>query len=136
MQLINTSLLRGTSSLNPKSLAQVLDQWFSTFAEAGPTFVFKNILGPTRTTTCQSICFFSVTTLLTIMGVGRIFFQRRASRGFFQNFSRGAKSGKIFFSNSKLGKQPFFAGILKIQGPAYPVPLTDARRPCLLCDMN
>ena len=58
MQLINTSLLRETSSLNPKSLAQVLDQWFSTFTEAGPTFVFKNISGPTRTTTCQKYLFF------------------------------------------------------------------------------
>jgi len=136
MQLINTSLLRGTSSLNHKSLAQVLDQWFSTFTEAGPTFVFKKISGPTRTTTCQKYLFFLRHYIAYYHGRRKDFFQRRATRGFLQNFSRGAKRGKSFFSNSKLGKQPFFAGILKIQGPAYPVPLTDARRPCLLCDMN
>jgi len=32
---------------------QSLSQWFSTFFELGPIFVFKKISGPTRTTTCR-----------------------------------------------------------------------------------
>jgi len=34
--------------------AETLEQWFSTFFELGPTFVFKKISGPTRTTPCQT----------------------------------------------------------------------------------
>ena len=34
-----------------------LIQWFSTFFEPGPTFIFKKISGPTRTTTCQKYLF-------------------------------------------------------------------------------
>jgi len=37
------------SGFQPKELKQ----WFSTFFEPGPTFVFKKILGVTRTTTCH-----------------------------------------------------------------------------------
>ena len=35
-----------------------LRQWFSTFFEPGPTFIFKKISGPTGATTCQKYLFF------------------------------------------------------------------------------
>ena len=122
MQLINTTLLRGTSSLNPKSLAQVLDQWFSTFTEAGPLLSSKTSQAPPELLHVKSICFFSVTTLLTIMGVGRIFFQRRATRGFFQNFSEGGrKVAKIFFP-LETRKTTFFCWNFKNPGAGLPCP--------------
>jgi len=46
------------------------------------------------------------------------FFQG-GTRGFFQKFSGGAKSGEICFSHLKLRKQPFFAEIFKIQGGVF-----------------
>jgi len=85
---------------NPTDEHVPLNQWFSTFSEAGPPFVFKKILGTTRTTTCQkySIVFFSVITLLTIMGVGRIF----SRGGSLWDFS------KIFLGVQKVAKFLFF----------------------------
>ena len=41
------------------------------------------------------------------MGVGKIF-SRRGTRGFFQNFSRGTKSGEICFFPLKTKKTTFF----------------------------
>jgi len=56
------------------------------------------------------------------MGVGRIF-SRGAFREFFQNFSRGAKSGKLVFSLSKLRKSPFLLKFSKSSGgPRPPLP--------------
>ena len=122
MQLINTTPLRGTSSLNPKSLAQVLDQWFSTFTEAGPTFVFKNISGPTRTTTCQKYLFFLSHYIAYYHGRRKDFFQRRATRGFFQNFSEGGrKVAKIFFP-LETRKTTFFCWNFKNAGAGLPCP--------------
>jgi len=44
------------------------------------------------------------------MGVGRIFFQLGATRGFFLNFSVGGKSSEIWFFPLKTKKTTFFAG--------------------------
>jgi len=67
------------------------------FLKQAPLLSSKKSQAPTELLHVKSICFFSVTTLLTIMSVRRIFFQGRATRGFFQTISRGAKSGKISF---------------------------------------
>ena len=59
------------------------------------------------------------------MGVGRIF-SSGGQQGIFPKFFQGGtKSGEIFFSHSKLRKQPFFAELFKIQGghgPHLPPP--------------
>jgi len=44
------------------------------------------------------------------------FFPGWGSKGFFQNFSRGAKSGGIWFYSLETKKTTFFAEIFKIQG--------------------
>jgi len=62
----------------------------------------------------------------TAMGVGRIFFQGRGTRGFFQNFSRRVpKVVEFDFSHTKLRKQLFLLKISKTRGPRPPF-----RRPC------
>ena len=53
------------------------------------------------------------------MGVGRIF-SRGATRRFFQNLSRGAKSSEICFFPLKTKKTNFFAKNFKIQGGLGP----------------
>jgi len=55
------------------------------------------------------------------------FLQGGARGDFFILFLQGRKKGlNLFFSHSKLRKQPFFAEIFKIQGP----PAIPFRRPC------
>jgi len=59
------------------------------------------------------------------MGVGRIF-PGGGHEEIFQNFSRGAKSGEIFLSHSKLRKQPFLLTISKSKGSfgrPFPTPI-------------
>jgi len=77
---------------------------------------------PSRRASLRDTCFKEVS--LPIMGVGRIF-SRWATRGFFKNFSRGAKSGEIRFFPLKTKKTTFFAKDFKIQGgldPPVPLP--------------
>jgi len=62
--------------------------------------------------------------ILPSMGVGRIF-SRGTSRAYFQNFSRGGKSGEICFFPLKTKKTTFFAEHFKIQERGKP-PTSDA----------
>ena len=55
----------------------------------------------------------------TCMSVGRIF-SRGGPRGFFLNFSSGAKSGEIWFFPLETKKTTFFAENFKIQGRQGP----------------
>jgi len=55
-------------------------------------------------------------------------FPREATRGFFQNLSRGSKSSKICFFPLETKKTTFFAKMFKIQGGAWP-PLSPFRTP-------
>jgi len=56
----------------------------------------------------------------TPMGVGRIFSRVGPLGNFFQNFSRGAKSGDIWFLRLEIEKATFFAETFKIQGGLAP----------------
>jgi len=55
------------------------------------------------------------------MAVGRIF-SRGGTSGFFLNFSRGGKSGEIWFFLLKTKKKNFFAENFNIQGDKVPLP--------------
>jgi len=62
------------------------------------------------------------------MSVGRIF-SRRATRGFFQNFSGGPKVVKFVFYTSKLKNNLFLLKCSKSRGALLPLP--PFRRPCI-----
>jgi len=69
------------------------------------------------------------TTILFLnMGVGRIC-SGRATKRFFQNFSKGGKSSEICFFPLEIAKKKFFVEIFKIQGGPRP-PCLPFRRPC------
>ena len=78
---------------------------------------FKSLSSISHTNACSVI--------VPNMGVERIFTRGRTTEGFFQNFSRGAKNGKIFFP-LKTKKTTFFAVHFKIKGARPSSPL---RRP-------
>ena len=68
-------------------------------------------------------CFFLRHCTAYYHGRRKNFFQGRVAMGFFQNFSRGAKSGKISFFPTRNKEKKIFARVLKLQGPAHPASL-------------
>jgi len=66
------------------------------------------------------------TQLWRVHGRQKDFFQEGTIRRFIQNFSRGTKSGFVFFP-SKLTKQPFLVKFSKSRGPcpSLPTPMVE-----------
>jgi len=58
--------------------------------------------------------------LCGVHGRRKDIFQWGTTRGFFQNFSRGVKSGEICFSHSKPRKEPYLVKFSKSRGPCLP----------------